>query len=69
VPLVTVAQRRDVPGDLGGRGRGEVVDPTRGERDQITIQITAVRRERVAGQAALDGEVVEIGADRAAQRR
>ncbi|GIF46466.1 hypothetical protein Afe04nite_10050 [Asanoa ferruginea] len=69
MPLVAVAQRGDMAGDLGRRGRREIVDPTSGERDQITIQIATVRRERVAGQPPLDGEVVEVGADRTAQRR
>jgi hypothetical protein len=58
-----------VAGDDRRRGGGELVDPGAGQRDQITVQIAAVRRERVAGQPALDGEVVEVGAQNPPQRR
>jgi hypothetical protein len=58
-----------VAGDDGRPGGGELVDPGAGQRDQITVKIAAVRRKRVAGQPALDGEVVEVGAQTPPQRR
>ena len=60
---VPLAQRDQEP----GHGRlGDVVEVGHAEPVEVlevAAQVAPVRRERVRGQAALDGEVVEVGAD------
>jgi hypothetical protein len=48
ITAVARAQVREVPGQIGRAHRGEIVDPSRGERLRITIKIAAVRGQRVA---------------------
>ena len=50
-------------GQVGGAYRGEVVDAGRGESLGVPLEIPAVRREGVAGQATLDRQVVEVAPD------
>jgi hypothetical protein len=50
-----------VPADVGRAHRGEIADA--GQRLDIPIKIATVRDQRVAGQPALDRQVVEIGLD------
>jgi hypothetical protein len=63
VAAVAGAQPGEMPGEVGRAHRGEILDPGRGERLRITIKIAAVRNQRVAGQPALDRQVVEVRAD------
>jgi hypothetical protein len=52
-------------------GRGDVSDlraAGHGEGRRVALQIAPVRLERVRGEAALDGQVVEISIDRPGQR-
>jgi len=59
------AQRRQVRGDITRLDRAEVVDSGRGQAGDVPVEIAPVRAERVGRERPLDGQVVEIGADRA----
>lgn len=67
--VVARAQSGQVRLDDAGSDRREVGDTGLGQRREVTLQIPAVRGEGVRGQAALDGEVVEVPADGTAQGR
>jgi hypothetical protein len=50
--------------------RADVLDlgpPGRGQRSGVTLQVTPVRLERVLGEPALHGQVVEIPPDRSGE--
>ncbi len=68
MPVVSLAQGRQVGRDLARRHGGQIDDRRRREPCQVTIEIAAVRAQRVAGEGALDGQVVEVATDRATQR-
>lgn len=67
--VVSGAQPGQVRLDDAGADRREVGDAGVGQGREIALQIPAVRGEGVRGQAALDGEVVEVAADGTAQGR
>jgi hypothetical protein len=60
---VARAQRRHIPRDMLLADLAERPDPLRGQRADVTLQITAVRGERVRRQPALDRQVVQIRGD------
>jgi hypothetical protein len=55
------------PGQEGGdillRDVGQVGEPGRRELVEVAAQVPAVRRQRVGGEAALDGQVVQVRRD------
>ncbi len=55
-----VAQRGQVPADVGRPHVGEFHDPGGGELRGVTVEVTPVRRERVAGQATFHAEMVQV---------
>ena len=59
--LVALAHPGQETGDVRLRHLREVVATGVGEEPHIALQIPPVRRERVRGEPALDGQVVEVG--------
>ena len=67
--LVALPERHQEAGDDRLVHTAQVGDALPGEEAEIAAQVPAVRRERVLRQAALDGEVVQVGPDRLLQLR
>ena len=51
-------------GDVSGADLREVRDARTGQLGGVTLEITPVGRQRVAREATLDTQMVEIGVDR-----
>jgi hypothetical protein len=66
---VALAQGGEEAGDVGFGDLGQVVPSGGGQRADVPAQVTAVRRQGVRGQPALDGQVVEVRRDGARRRR
>jgi hypothetical protein len=64
VVLVALAEQREVVGHVRGGDLGDLSGTARGQRRGVPLQVPAVRLDRVSGQPALDGEMVEVPADR-----
>lgn len=62
-----VAKTRGKVGDIAFSDRIRGVDPSALAPEQIAIQISAVGRQSVLRQPALNGQVMQIGADRQIQ--
>ncbi|GIE81641.1 hypothetical protein Aph02nite_75910 [Actinoplanes philippinensis] len=56
-----------MPGDVRRPHVTEILDTLGGQRFGVAVQVAPIGRERVAGQAALDREVVQIALDRPVQ--
>jgi hypothetical protein len=65
--IVPLAQGGEEGRDVGLGDLGERPAPSSGQVREVAAQVATVRRERVAGQPAFDGQVVEVGADRGKQ--
>jgi hypothetical protein len=66
--FVALGQRRQVGRDASRRDRGQIGDRRGGQPVRVPVEVPPVSVQRVAGQPALDGQVVEIPADRTTQR-
>lgn len=49
-----------MPGDIGRADVGQLGDPGGGQLLRVTVQVPAVRRERVPGQATLDAQMGQV---------
>ena len=65
---VALTQPGQVVGDILGRHQLNLDPATLRESSRVPLQVTLVGLQRVRGQAALDGQVVEIAADRGRDR-
>ena len=68
VSLAPLAQAHQERGHRRLGDRVQVVDALRGEELVVAAEVATVGAQRVGREAALDREVVEVGADGAAQR-